>query len=95
MQIPSEYLDPLMATLMEDPVQLPTSSKMVMDRANIVRHLLSDQRDPSTREPLTPDQLVPLPELRAQIKAWVRDTVAAKRAERAAAAVEAAVAMSQ
>ena len=42
-QIPSEFLDPLMATLMVDPVLLPTSSRMVMDRANIVRHLLSDQ----------------------------------------------------
>ena len=42
-QIPSEFLDPLMATLMEDPVLLPTSSRMIMDRANIVRHLLSDQ----------------------------------------------------
>ena len=83
-QIPSEFLDPLMATLMEDPVLLPTKSKMIMDRSHIVRHLLSDQRDPSTREPLTPEMLVPQPELKARIKKWVMETVAAKRAERAA-----------
>ncbi|GAX74152.1 hypothetical protein CEUSTIGMA_g1601.t1 [Chlamydomonas eustigma] len=84
--IPSEYLDPIMATLMVDPVLLPTSSKLIMDRAHIVRHLLSDQRDPSTREPLTPDMLIPQPELKAQIQAWVKQTVAAKRASKAAEA---------
>jgi hypothetical protein len=71
-----------MATLMLDPVLLPTSSKLIMDRAHIVRHLLSDQRDPSTREPLTPDMLIPQPELKAQIQAWIKQTVAAKRASR-------------
>ena len=73
-----------MATLMVDPVLLPTSSRLVMDRAHIVRHLLSDQRDPVNREPLTPDQLIPQPELKARIHAWVADTVARKRAEKAA-----------
>lgn len=65
-------------------VQLPTKSKLVMDRAHIVRHLLSDQRDPTSREPLTPDMLIPLPELKARISAWVAQTVAEKRAERMA-----------
>ena len=37
--IPDEFLDPLMNTLMSDPVILP-SSKKVLDRATISRHLL-------------------------------------------------------
>ena len=36
---PDEYLDPIMSTLMSDPVVLP-SSKKIMDRATISRHLL-------------------------------------------------------
>ena len=48
------------------------------------------QRDPSTREPLTPDQLIPQPELKAQIKKWVFETIQTKRAEKAAAAAAAA-----
>lgn len=37
--IPEEFLDPLMSTLMSDPVILP-GSKKVLDRATISRHLL-------------------------------------------------------
>lgn len=37
--IPEEFLDPLMNTLMKDPVILPNSHK-VLDRATITRHLL-------------------------------------------------------
>lgn len=37
--IPEEYLDPLMNTLMSDPVILPGSRK-TLDRATITRHLL-------------------------------------------------------
>jgi hypothetical protein len=47
-----------MAVLMTDPVLLPTSN-YIMDRAQITRHLLTDQRDPMNRAPLTPDMLVP------------------------------------
>ncbi len=36
---PDEYLDPIMSTLMNDPVILP-SSKTTIDRATIARHLL-------------------------------------------------------
>jgi ubiquitin conjugation factor E4 A len=36
---PDEYLDPIMSTLMEDPVILP-NSKQVIDRTTIMRHLL-------------------------------------------------------
>lgn len=39
---PDEFLDPIMSTLMTDPVILP-SSHVTVDRTTIARHLLSDQ----------------------------------------------------
>ena len=45
---PDEYLDPIMGTLMEDPVLLPPSG-MIMDRGNIMRHLLNMETDPFNR----------------------------------------------
>jgi predicted nucleic acid binding AN1-type Zn finger protein len=51
-------LDPLMDTLMVEPVLLPTSGK-IMDRAVITRHLLNSSNDPFNRSPLSMDQLVP------------------------------------
>ena len=48
-------VDPLMQTLMQDPVCLP--SGITMDRAIIVRHLLNDPTDPFTRQPLSEDML--------------------------------------
>ena len=39
---PSEFLDPLMNTLMRNPVRLPTSGT-VMDRAVIAQHLLNTE----------------------------------------------------
>ena len=66
---PAEYLDPIQCDLMQDPVILP-SSKTVIDRATILRHLLSDKTDPFNRSPLTEDQLLPATELKAQIEAW-------------------------
>ena len=49
--------DPLMDTLMSDPVELP--SGMIMDRSIIIRHLLSSQTDPFSRIPLSMDELQP------------------------------------
>ena len=51
-------LDPLMDTLMEDPVKLPTSGN-IMDRAIITRHLLNSSTDPFNRQVLTEDMLEP------------------------------------
>ena len=51
-----ELLDPIMCCLIEDPVILP-SSKNIMDKSVIVRHLLSDQLDPFNRDPLTIEKL--------------------------------------
>ena len=50
--------DPMMCELMEDPVLLPTSGK-VMDRKHINRHLLSTPNDPFNRQPLTEEMLKP------------------------------------
>ena len=54
---PEEFRDPLMDTLMEDPVVLP--SGQVIDRPTIIRHLLNSATDPFNRLPLTEDMLVP------------------------------------
>lgn len=70
-EIPDEFLDPLVFTLMKDPVILP-SSGYTMDRSSIAQHLLNDQSDPFTRVSLTVDQLQPNHELKAKIEAWVK-----------------------
>ncbi|KAK3908442.1 Ubiquitin conjugation factor E4 A [Frankliniella fusca] len=66
---PEEFYDPLLSTLMTDPVILP-SSKTVIDRDTIARHLLSDQTDPFTKAPLTLEQVIPDAELKQRIEAW-------------------------
>ncbi|CAG0913717.1 unnamed protein product [Notodromas monacha] len=67
---PEEFLDPIMSTLMKDPVRLPTSGNIV-DRPTIARHLLSDQSDPFNRQPLTMDIVEPVNDLRERIKVWI------------------------
>lgn len=68
---PEEFLDPLLQTLMKDPVRLPSGQRM--DRATITRHLLNDPCDPFTRQPLAEEQLEPDDDLRARIEEWVRE----------------------
>lgn len=63
---PEEFLDPLMYTIMKDPVTLPTS-KVNIDRSTIKAHLLSDSTDPFNRMPLKLEQVVPNEELRQRI----------------------------
>lgn len=74
---PDDYLDPIMSTLMTDPVILP-SSKVRVDRTTIARHLLSDQSDPFNRSPLTMDQVKSDVELKAKITEWIRGKKAEK-----------------
>lgn len=57
-------VDPLMATLMTEPVILP-SSKAVIDLSTIKSHLLSDATDPFNRVPLKIEDVLP-GELQAQ-----------------------------
>lgn len=51
-------IDPLMYTLMEDPVILPTS-KVSVDLSTIKSHLLSDPSDPFNRSPLKIEDVIP------------------------------------
>jgi ubiquitin conjugation factor E4 B len=51
-------VDPLMFTLMRDPVMLP-ASKAIVDRTTIKSHLLSDIKDPFNRMPLSIDDVIP------------------------------------
>jgi ubiquitin conjugation factor E4 B len=87
-EIPEKYEDPLMATLMEDPVTLPIS-KQVVDRSTIQSHLLSDPHDPFNRTPLKIEDVIPNDELRDEIQNWKANILAQKMAERSAAAASA------
>lgn len=66
---PQEFLDPLMGTLMKEPVLLLTSSK-ICDRSVAVASILRGGRDPFNGRRLTLDQLVPQPQLISRIAAW-------------------------
>lgn len=68
---PDEFLDPIMACLMEDPVVLPDSG-ITVDRSTIERHLLSQQTDPFNRSSLTKERLRPDKELKERIDVWRR-----------------------
>uniref|UniRef100_A0A8C8C9Z4 Ubiquitin conjugation factor E4 B n=1 Tax=Oncorhynchus tshawytscha TaxID=74940 RepID=A0A8C8C9Z4_ONCTS len=68
---PDEFKDPLMDTLMTDPVILPSGN--IMDRAIILRHLLNSPTDPFNRQPLNESMLESLPELKERIQAWMRE----------------------
>ena len=85
---PDEFLDPIMSSLMADPVILP-SSRITVDRSTIARHLLSDQSDPFNRSPLTMEQVKRNDELKAKIDAWMREKRASHAATLAAAAAAA------
>ena len=50
-------VDPLMDTLMTDPVRLPSGT--IMDRSIILRHLLNSPTDPFNRQTLTESMLEP------------------------------------
>lgn len=52
------FKDPLLATVMKDPVMLP-SSRTIIDRSTIKSHLLSDSKDPFNRAPLTIEEVIP------------------------------------
>ena len=69
-EIPSEFLDPIMLTLMKEPVLLP--SGITVDRLTIERHLLSSATDPFSRAPLKREDLRANAELRDRIKDWKR-----------------------
>ncbi|KAI9734960.1 MAG: hypothetical protein M1834_002042 [Cirrosporium novae-zelandiae] len=79
-EIPDELLDPLMYTLMEDPVILPTS-KISIDRSTIRSHLLSDPNDPFNRVPLKIEDVIPDTVMKAKIDAFVQEKRGRSRKE--------------
>ncbi|TGZ80428.1 hypothetical protein EX30DRAFT_396422 [Ascodesmis nigricans] len=80
-EIPGEFCDPLLATLMTDPVILPTSG-VTVDRQTIKSILLSDAKDPFNRSPLKIEEVLPDTEMKTKIDAWIAERRAAARAER-------------
>ncbi|ROT35206.1 ubiquitin conjugation factor E4 [Sodiomyces alkalinus F11] len=78
-EIPADFEDPILGDLMRDPVVLP--SQHVVDRSTIVQHLLSDPKDPFTRQPMTIDDVVPDTELKAKIDAWKAERIAAAKSK--------------
>jgi ubiquitin conjugation factor E4 B len=85
--IPDEFLDPLIYTLMKDPVILPTS-RVTIDRSTIRSHLLSDPNDPFNREPLKIEDVMPNEELKVRIVEFIAERKAAKRVVDAAVAMD-------
>ena len=55
-EIPDDIMDPIMCSIMIEPILLP-SSKKIMDKSVICRYLLSDQEDPFNRDPLDIEEL--------------------------------------
>ncbi|KAL3959704.1 hypothetical protein ACCO45_004821 [Purpureocillium lilacinum] len=80
--IPAEFEDPIMGDLMKDPVLLP--SKHIVDRSTIVQHLLSDPKDPFTRQPMTVDDAIPQTELKEKIEQWRAQRIAEAKAKASA-----------
>lgn len=68
-EIDEAFLDPIMQTLMRDPVVLPHSG-VTVDRATIERHLLGSATDPFSRAPLALADVAPDAALRARIERW-------------------------
>lgn len=76
-EIPDEFTDPITYGIMEDPVVLP--SGLSVDRASIMRHLLSNSTDPFSRQTLTVDMLKSDVVLRDRIQAWKAEQRLVKR----------------
>ena len=76
-EIPDEYLDPLLSTLMKDPVKLPSGN--IVDRPTIEQHLIDHTFDPFNRQPMTKDQVEPCLELKKEIEGWVAQQMSQKR----------------
>ncbi|TID15047.1 hypothetical protein CANINC_004718 [Pichia inconspicua] len=70
--IPDEFLDPLMYTLMKDPVKLP-ASKVSMDRSVLKAHLMNDPTDPFNRMPLKLEDATEDVELKEKINRWIQE----------------------
>uniref|UniRef100_A0A0N5B8X5 RING-type E3 ubiquitin transferase n=1 Tax=Strongyloides papillosus TaxID=174720 RepID=A0A0N5B8X5_STREA len=76
--VPDEFRDPVMDNVMLDPVKLPSSGQ-IMDRKNIIKHLLNIQIDPFNRQPLKQEDLIPLPDLQKKIAEWIQEKKKARQ----------------
>ncbi|OWB58266.1 hypothetical protein B5S28_g4275 [[Candida] boidinii] len=70
--IPDEFLDPLMFTIMKDPVKLP-HSKVSMDRSVLKAHLMNDPTDPFNRTPLKLEDVEDDEELKLKIENFKKE----------------------
>ena len=66
---PENFLDPLLGTIMKDPVMLSTSGRVV-DRTVAVQYLIRGGRDPFSNKKMTNQSIIPQPELAAEIRDW-------------------------
>ncbi len=73
---PEEFHCELMGNVMEDPVKLPSGK--ICDRSTILRHMLSSEFDPYSKQKLTVDMLQPQTELADKIREWKRQKKQAK-----------------
>lgn len=76
-EIPAEFEDPIMGDLMTDPVLLP--SRHIVDKSTIAQHLLSDPKDPFTRQAMTIDDAIPQVELKEKIQKWKAERIQAAK----------------
>lgn len=70
-ETPDDYLDPLTAEIMVDPVTLPASG-INIDFNTIKQHLLTVQQDPFNRTPLKIEDIKRNDQLRGEIEAFRR-----------------------
>ena len=71
---PEELCDPILNTLIREPVLLPTS-KMMVDKSMIQKHLMSDRHDPFNRDILTLEGIEThnsLPEIKVQVEEFTQ-----------------------
>eukprot|EP00392_Amoebophrya_sp_AT5.2_P004985 g4994.t1 len=69
--VPDEFMDPLMDELMVDPVVLPSGT--TLNRPTAERICMSDGMDPYTRQPVTMADLKPNDELRERVLKFAKD----------------------
>ncbi|KAG1857712.1 ubiquitin elongating factor core-domain-containing protein [Suillus subalutaceus] len=73
-EVPEEFLDPLMAMIMRDPIPITLpSSRAIVDRLTIKSHLLSDSKDPFNWVPMLIEDVISNVELKAQIDVFITE----------------------
>lgn len=76
-EAPEEYLDPISGDIMKNPVYLP--SKNIVDQSTVDSLLMNDPTDPYTRLAFTKDDIVPVPELKEKIEAYIKEQKALRK----------------